>query len=68
MAKKQTTERRPFEGIKAGLEDAIAFAQGDRTRGRVARQGDRPWIDSGEPERDARRLIRGADQGDGAPK
>lgn len=25
-----------FRGIVAGLEDAIAFAKGDRTRGRVA--------------------------------
>ena len=28
-----------FKGIVAGLEDAIAFAQGDSTRGRVARRG-----------------------------
>lgn len=26
-----------FEGIKAGLESAIAFVQGDHTRGRVVR-------------------------------
>lgn len=26
---------RAFEGIKAGLEDAIAYAQGDESRGRV---------------------------------
>ena len=33
---------RAFEGIKAGLEDAIAFMQGDETRGRVARVGSPP--------------------------
>ena len=27
---------RAFEGIKAGLEDAIAYMEGDTTRGRVA--------------------------------
>jgi putative transcriptional regulator len=29
--------RKAFEAIKAGLEDAIAYAQGDRTRGRERR-------------------------------
>lgn len=27
---------RAFEGMKAGIEDAIAYAEGDTTRGRVA--------------------------------
>ena len=31
-----------FEGIRAGLEDAIAYMQGDKARGRVARQGGLP--------------------------
>jgi len=36
--------RSAFDKIKAGLEDAIAFAQGDSERGKVA------WAKEGEPQ------------------
>lgn len=31
------TQRRAFDRIKAGLEDAIAYAEGDQTRGAASR-------------------------------